>query len=188
MINGFGARAVVVSAALCPLAEAGAPRTPGVAVWLAFGGHVTGHGSYARALAATPPTDQPRGADMLGSAGTTGRPKGVKSPLPDRQVHEPGDVPAALFGPRNGFGPDTVHFSPAPVRHAAARRFGGVVHAYDGTVVMMRGFEAERLPPEPSVALWWGSPPCLPWGTTPRKVGEKPGRAEDAGSVGSGVE
>lgn len=28
----------------------------------------------------------------------------------------------------------------------------------------------------------------LPWGTTPRKVGGKPVRAEDAGSVGSGVE
>lgn len=147
VINDCGARAVVVSAALRPLAEAVAPRTPGVKLRLAFGGKVTGHDSYVRALAAAPataPADQPRGADMLYSAGTTGRPKGIKSPLPDRQVQEPGDIPAALFGPRYGFGPDTVYLSPAPVYHAAPLRFGGVVHAYGGTVVLMRGFEAER--------------------------------------------
>ncbi|MFE1291242.1 acyl-CoA synthetase [Streptomyces sp. NPDC058751] len=147
VINDCGARALVVSSALGESAEAVAKDTPGVALRLAFGGDVPGHGSYAHALAAASPvpaSDQPRGADMLYSSGTTGRPKGIKSPLPDRQVHEPGDIPAALFGPLYGFGPDTVYLSPAPVYHAAPLRFGGVVHAYGGTVVMMRHFDAEQ--------------------------------------------
>ncbi|OIJ66013.1 acyl-CoA synthetase [Streptomyces mangrovisoli] len=147
VINDSGARALVVSAELGELARAVAAETPGVALRLAFGGDVPGHDSYTATLAAvsaTPRPYQPRGADMLYSSGTTGRPKGIKPPLPDRQVHEPGDIPTALFGPLYGFGPDTVYLSPAPVYHAAPLRFGGVVHAYGGTVVMMRHFDAER--------------------------------------------
>ncbi|MFD7713820.1 acyl-CoA synthetase [Streptomyces sp. NPDC059785] len=147
VINDCGARALVASAALRRPAEAVVPDTPGVTLRLAFGGDVAQHGSYAQALAAAspePPPEQPRGADMLYSSGTTGRPKGIKSPLPDRQVHEPGDITAALFGPLYGFGPDTVYLSPAPLYHAAPLRFGGVVHAYGGTVVMLRRFDAER--------------------------------------------
>lgn len=147
VINDCGARALVASAALRRLAETVVPDTPGVELRLAFGGEVAGHGCYERTLAAasaTPPSHQPRGADMLYSSGTTGRPKGIKGPLPDRQVQDPGDITTSLFGPLYGFGPDTVYLSPAPVYHAAPLRFGGVVHAYGGTVVMLQRFEAER--------------------------------------------
>lgn len=147
IVEDCGAQALVVSAVLRDLAEELADQTPGVRIRLAFGGPVHGHGSYADALATTPAVPlsaQPRGADMLYSSGTTGKPKGIKPPLPDRQVHEPGDPYVAAFGGRYGFDADTVYLSPAPIYHAAPLRFGGAVHALGGTVVLMRRFEPEQ--------------------------------------------
>jgi long-chain acyl-CoA synthetase len=147
IVNDCGARALVVSTEVAALAVALAAKTPNVELRLAYGGDVEGHTSYKSALAGVsgePLADQPRGADMLYSSGTTGRPKGVKPPLPDRQVHEPGDPFAGLFGPMYGFGPDTVYFSPAPTYHAAPLRFGGIVHAFGGTLVMAKKFDAEK--------------------------------------------
>jgi len=95
-------------------------------------------GDYDAALAAASEVafaDQPRGADMLYSSGTTGRSEGVKPPLPPRQVDEPGDGMVGLFGPAYGFGPETAYFSPAPLHHAAPLRFAMVTHSLGGTVV-----------------------------------------------------
>jgi fatty-acyl-CoA synthase len=80
---------------------------------------------------------------MLYSSGTTGRPKGVRPPLPDRQVDEPGDGMVAVFGDRIGLGPDTVFLSPAPLYHAAPLRLCATVQALCGTVVVLERFDAE---------------------------------------------
>jgi len=147
IVNDCGARALVVSAEVAPLAEAVARQTPQVELRLVFGGDVAGHGSYEEALAATSPEpleEQRRGGDMLYSSGTTGRPKGIKPPLPEHLVSEPGDPFAAVFGPMYGFDADTVYYSPAPAYHAAPLRFGGIVHAFGGTLVLGRKFDAER--------------------------------------------
>lgn len=147
VVEDCGARALLASADLAELATAIADAVPTLELKLVFGGDLAGFASYEDALAAASgeaPADQPRGADMLYSSGTTGRPKGVEPPLPDRQVGEPGDPFAGLFGPMYGFGPDTVYYSPAPTYHAAPLRFGGIVHAFGGTVVMSRRFDAER--------------------------------------------
>ncbi|MET0188313.1 MAG: acyl-CoA synthetase, partial [Pseudonocardia sediminis] len=146
IVDDCGARAVVVSASKADLAVAVADVTPGVTLRLAFGGEVPGHLDLATELARHPaqaPEDQPRGGDMLYSSGTTGRPKGIRPPLPERQVHEPGDPYVAVFGAMYGFGADTVYLSPAPLYHAAPLRFGGVVQALGGTVVVMGRFDAE---------------------------------------------
>ena len=50
---------------------------------------------------------------------------------------------STIFGALYGFDTDTVYLSPAPVYHAAPLRFGGVVHALGGTLVMMERFDAE---------------------------------------------
>ena len=102
VVDDCGARVLVVSADVADTAVALGEHTPGVTLRLAFGGEVPGFGSYDDALAASDPTpmaDQPRGADMLYSSGTTGRPKGIKPPLPPRQVGEPGDMITAVFAP-----------------------------------------------------------------------------------------
>ena len=106
-----------------------------------------GFASYDEVLAATsdaPLADQPRGTDMLYSSGTTGRPKGIRSALPDRQVGDPGDTLTALFQQLYGFDENTVYYSAAPTYHAAPLRFGGVVNALGGTIVMATRFDAER--------------------------------------------
>src|SRR6478672_3555163 len=54
-----------------------------------------------------------------------------------------GAVAGTVLGGFDDFGQDTVYLSPAPVYHAAPLRFGGVVHALGGTLVMMERFDAE---------------------------------------------
>lgn len=143
IVEDCGARALIVSAAKADLVA-----SMGVAVptRLAFGGDLPGFGSYDDALAGAstePLAGQPHGDDFLYSSGTTGRPKGIKIPLLDIEVDEPGYPYPAIFGTLYGFGPDTVYLSPAPVYHAAPLRFMGAVHTAGGTVVMMRKFDAE---------------------------------------------
>ncbi|MDI3406939.1 acyl-CoA synthetase [Streptomyces cavernicola] len=150
IVADSGAAALVVSHALADLAQGLtaelADRTPAVRIRLAYGGPVAGYEDYEPALAAAspePPADQPRGADLLYSSGTTGRPKGIRPELPDRQVGEEGDVLVELTRAFYGFDRDTVYLSPAPVYHAAPLRYGASVHAVGGTVVMMERFDAE---------------------------------------------
>ncbi len=147
IVDDCGARVLVVAASLGELAEQIVEQTPKVELRLAFGGDVPGYGSYEDALAGVSgevPADQPRGTDMLYSSGTTGRPKGIKGVLPDRQVGEPGDVMTTVFGKLFGFGPDTVYYSPAPTYHAAPLRFGGMINALGGTLVLTKRFDAEQ--------------------------------------------
>jgi fatty-acyl-CoA synthase len=148
IVNDCGAKALIASAGLREAAEAIVEQTPEVEIRLAFGGPVESYESYEDALAAQPPQplpDQPRGADMLYSSGTTGRPKGIKQPLSDQQVGDPpGDPYTAVFGPLYGFDTESVYLSPAPLYHAAPLRFGGVVQALGGTLVVMERFDAEQ--------------------------------------------
>jgi fatty-acyl-CoA synthase len=145
VVGDCGARAVVVGASKAELAETVAAQVTGPELWLSFGGKVAGYDDYEAALAAAgtePLPAQPRGAEMLYSSGTSGRPKGIKPPLPEIQVDEPGDRYAAVLGQLYGFDPDTVYLSPAPIYHTAPLKFCAVVNALGGTVVMMSRFDA----------------------------------------------
>ena len=147
IVDDCGARALVVSAAKDELATAIVDATPGVTLRLAFGGTVAGHRDYDEVVGPQSPeplADQPRGGDMLYSSGTTGRPKGIKPNLVERQIDEPGDLYIAVFKPMYGFDEDTVYLSPAPVYHAAPLRFGATIQSTGGTVVMMHRFDPEQ--------------------------------------------
>ena len=112
---------------------------------MAFGGEVRGFGSGRTALATAGPRlrEEPSGAVMLYSSGTTGFPKGVKPPLPDRRIDEPGDPVVAMASRIYGIKANDVYLSPAPIYHAAPLRWAAAIHALGGTVVLMERFDAE---------------------------------------------
>ncbi|WP_245627238.1 acyl-CoA synthetase [Kribbia dieselivorans] len=146
ILQDSGAKALIVSAGLKDtIAEM--PEAPAVTARLAFGGDVPGFESYEDVLAAS--SAEPlgilrAGTDMLYSSGTTGRPKGVAVPLPDRKVDEPGDMMVDVFGKMYAMGPDTVYLSPAPMYHAAPLRYIGLTTFMGGTALVMPKFDAEE--------------------------------------------
>ena len=147
IVNDSGAAVLIVSAEQAATAEAITDQTSAVKLRLAFGGPVTGYASYEDTIAvasAEPFADQPHGATMLYSSGTTGRPKGVRPPLPAIQVSEPGESLAMLAGLFFGVNRDCVYLSPGPIYHAAPLRWCGAIQALGGTVVMMKRFDAEQ--------------------------------------------
>jgi long-chain acyl-CoA synthetase len=147
ILRDCGAQVLIVSARFADLAVQIAAVLPDLDVRLAFDGQVDGYGDFEAALAAASPEpfeDQPAGLDMQYSSGTTGVPKGVRAPLPARQVDEPGDLLVAVFAPMYGFDTDTIYLSPAPLYHAAPLRFCGVIHAVGGTVIIMPRFDPEQ--------------------------------------------
>ncbi len=112
----------------------------------AHSGELPGYGRWEETVAAMPTTriaDERAGVDMLYSSGTTGRPKGVRVPLP---VEPAIDVTNALVMVAQAlyrFSPDSVYLSPAPLYHAAPLRWSMTVHKLGGTVVIMKKFDAE---------------------------------------------
>lgn len=145
IVRDSGARALVVSAALGELAAEVAAQVDNPGPRLAFGGKAPGFDSYETALANAGPRlcGEPSGAVMLYSSGTTGFPKGVKPPLPDRRIDEPGDPILAMASHFYGINANDIYLSPAPVYHAAPLRWCGMVQALGATAVVAKKFDAE---------------------------------------------
>ena len=87
--------------------------------------------------------DDAQGLDMLYSSGTTGRPKGVKWPMPATRAGER-TMLLKLLQPLFDYGPGCRYLSPAPLYHAAPLRHCMTVIKLGGTVYVMNGFDAER--------------------------------------------
>jgi acyl-CoA synthetase (AMP-forming)/AMP-acid ligase II len=87
--------------------------------------------------------DQSPGIDMLYSSGTTGRPKGVKFPLPEGAIDH--KTPLMSMGTNlYEMGVDTIYLSTSPLYHAAPLRWAMTIHRLGGTVVVMERFDAEE--------------------------------------------
>ena len=109
-------------------------------------GDKPGWSDWNAALDRMPPTpiaDEQAGTDMLYSSGTTGRPKGVKLPLPeDPEIAAEtalGQIAQGAFG----FSRNSVYLSPAPLYHAAPLRWTMTVTRLGGTAVVMEKFDPE---------------------------------------------
>ena len=148
IVDDCDARLLIFSASLAHKAthDDVLEHIPKVTDRQAFGGEIPGYldlHSATDRLSTHPESHQPRGADMLYSSGTTGRPKGITPELPDRQVHEPGDTVTGLGQTMWSMDPSSVYLSPAPLYHAAPLRTCAAVQALGGTVVLMERFDAE---------------------------------------------
>jgi len=151
IVDDCQATAVVTTATMGSLAEAMVGSTPRVRHRLMLDGEAEGHLAYEPLVGSRSPRpleEDRRGMVMLYSSGTTGRPKGIKFPLP------PVDSPlgeweiAEHSRQRYGFSEEMVFLSPAPLYHAAPLRVSMAVQCVGGTVVVM-----ERFDPAQALAL-----------------------------------
>lgn len=147
IVTDSGAQVLFASGRLGDLAGEIIAEIPDSVRRYSFEAPLAGYSSYRELLDTQAPalTDQPRGADMLYSSGTTGRPKGIKPPLLPIQVDEPGEPLIALLGALFSVGPETVYLSPAPIYHAAPLKYCSGVQALGGTVILMERFDAEAM-------------------------------------------
>ena len=100
-------------------------------------------GELLETMSVAPIVDECRGADMLYSSGTTGRPKGIMQTVDHTQ--RPDTPPASLplmQGPF-GLGPDSIYLCPAPLYHAAPLRWSMAVQTLGGCVVVMEKYDPE---------------------------------------------
>lgn len=145
IVENTDAKALFASADLAALV----PAAPGcLLARVAVGGALPGFLSYDDEMAeqlSGPIVDEAEGAAMLYSSGTTGRPKGVRPPLPGTPL---GEGPAALttgafqafFGLQEG----DRYLCPGPLYHAAPLQFSMMQHRIGSTVVVMEKFTPEN--------------------------------------------
>jgi long-chain acyl-CoA synthetase len=143
ILEDSGAKLLFGSAYLAPILDEVAKLAPAVEQ-LRF--DTPGPLSAEDALAAMPDTpiaDERAGVDMLYSSGTTGRPKGVKIPLPEDPAIDQANALVGLTMMAFGIKPDSVYLSPAPLYHAAPLRWSMTIQKLGGTVVVMEKFDPE---------------------------------------------
>ncbi|MFT4519156.1 MAG: long-chain acyl-CoA synthetase [Halioglobus sp.] len=150
IVENCEAKVVVVSAALLPVVEKIRGSLKQVELWLIVeddgAGTTDGFVNLNEALDAmvtTPIEKELEGCEMLYSSGTTGYPKGIKHPNPERPAGSPSPLTTGIV---KGFGvnADTIYFSPAPLYHSAPIRFCMAMHRVGATAVVMEHFEPEQ--------------------------------------------
>jgi fatty-acyl-CoA synthase len=148
IVEDCGARVLISSSAVHEAASGIPERAPGCRRFLVVDGPPEGAAgrfeSYEAALAGHAPeplAEEPLGEFMLYSSGTTGRPKGIARPLPDRPASSGLAMNLVLKGLFQ-VTPDSIYLSPAPMYHSAPLGFCTSLQSIGGTVVMMDRFDA----------------------------------------------
>ncbi len=142
ILENSGAKMLVVSASL----GAAAQQLTTTITRFAMGGDIDGWARWENAVAAMPATsvaDERAGVDMLYSSGTTGRPKGVRVPLPEERAIDATNSLVMLASAVFQINSDSIYLSPAPLYHAAPLRWSMTIHRLGGTVVLMKKFDPE---------------------------------------------
>lgn len=145
IVADCNARAVVTSDAM--KTAAGLPEhAPNCDIWLSLDGGHDGYDDYRDTISecsTQPLAEEPLGALMLYSSGTTGRPKGIKRPLSERMISDDagmGGLQMMLWG----FDENTVYLSPAPLYHSAPLGFTLATQSLGGSVVVMPRWDAQE--------------------------------------------
>jgi acyl-CoA synthetase (AMP-forming)/AMP-acid ligase II len=140
ILGDCGAKLLVASRKLGDMAAEAIAALKAPIAALMLDGVIAPFKCYEDLLAAQPATPlegRLRGASMLYSSGTTGRPKGVKTEIGAVPPTVPPQRHGMVVG-QYGFDDETVFITPAPFYHAGPLRFMMITQRCGGTVV---GFE-----------------------------------------------
>ncbi len=145
IINNCEAKVLITSAYLSAVAEELAKKVARCKTLLMTDGASPSYQAYESELdkhSSEPLENEPEGSPMIYSSGSTGQPKGIVQPLPDRQLKDYPEKALALQKHFFDFDSNTIYLSTAPSYHSiplgqilATQRLGG-------TVVMMPKFDA----------------------------------------------
>ncbi|WP_375394412.1 acyl-CoA synthetase [uncultured Sphingomonas sp.] len=143
IVNDSGARVVFASAGLMIAADLPGHLANGPALLMAGEG-LGGWRSWDAAVATLsdqPIADEAAGGCMFYSSGTTGRPKGIKWPLPGDMLQPPFIAPllTGVYGATS----DSVYLSPAPLYHAAPLVLSMTMQRLGSKIVVMESFDPE---------------------------------------------
>ncbi|MGB3624737.1 MAG: acyl-CoA synthetase [Henriciella sp.] len=145
IIKDSGAQLLIASAGLKDVAGKVKAVTDCKAYW-SIDGPIEGYEPLEGVRASLPETpieDERAGTDMLYSSGTTGRPKGIRPPLPEEpKIDAPNaliTIAQALFRVK----PEGVYLSPAPLYHAAPLRWCMTMTRFGNTLIIMEKFDPE---------------------------------------------
>jgi acyl-coenzyme A synthetase/AMP-(fatty) acid ligase len=151
IINDSGARVVIVDASIGgaaqELAREARALCPTVETFFSIRGELPGLASWEAAAAsmpATPIADQSCGRQMIYSSGTTGKPKGVRQPLPTEAFDADGGYEVfhrTMFKPE----PGTVFAATAPLYHSGPLAMVMAEMRLGATVLIFEKFDAEAV-------------------------------------------
>lgn len=148
ILANSGAAVFVCGARFAPIAAAianGPHAVPSVRHILSVDGTIDGVPGWYDEISgypATPIADERAGGMMVYSSGTTGRPKGLRTPLADVPADAPSIVAEQWAAPF-GIDDQSVYLTPAPLYHTAPLGWSTAVHCRGATVVLMPRFDAE---------------------------------------------
>jgi long-chain acyl-CoA synthetase len=143
ILRDCGATALIASKDQEDTARKIAKSVHGLRLYIA-GGTSGGFESWEDAISIFPTgpiEDQSEGQFMLYSSGTTGKPKGVKRPLPEIPYGDP--LEPNLLRQLYGIDDKSIYLSPAPIYHSAPLAYSMGCLREGATVVVMEHFDPE---------------------------------------------